>query len=68
MQLEATVLCAYTHNTVCVCVFVGVPDSSGAEGGWGASGDVGVVFGIQLIIYSILQRDKTYISQWHSPI
>lgn len=41
-------------TTVHVCV----PDCSGAEGGRGAGGDVGVVLGVQLIINSILQGDK----------
>lgn len=35
-----------------------VPDCSGAEGGRGAGGDVGVVLGVQLIINRILQENK----------
>lgn len=54
--------------TLCImhmylCVFVRmcgmcIPDCSGAEGGRGTGGNVGVVLGVQLIINSILQGDK----------
>lgn len=44
-----------------------LPDCSGAEGGGGAGGDVGVVLGVQLIIDSILQRDKkTYLRHFRA--
>lgn len=35
-----------------------LPDCSGAEGGGGAGGDVGVVLGVQLIINSVLQGGR----------
>ena len=41
-----------------MCLCVCIPDCSGAEGGRGSGGNVGVVLGVQLIINSILQGDK----------
>ena len=39
-----------------MCLYL--PDCSGAEGGRGAGGDVGVVLGVQLIINSVLQAGR----------
>lgn len=41
-----------------VCVCVCAPDCCGAKRGRGASGDVRVVLGVQLIINSILSVNK----------